>query len=282
MDDIFLFVEVMNFKKFKGRTDVEKPSWFRCSNEILEDDDFHDFTAPEMCAMIYIFSQSNKQTAAIARLNLEKIDGLNRKFNREDLRSAIAKAERREILKLHVTPPLRGRNVDVTSTYRIGEDRQTDTTDEEESVPPKEPQAPPASDLASPRERPSGNLQNLLAAIPEASKLALIESCKGYGGEDFMKSAAANAFAFHSSRPESAGWKISHWVSKISAAIDFAKKKAPVPFKATPTPVRPRAAPDPFIIKPVTAKEALSNASRSPIAGIVAKLSVARQMAGAG
>lgn len=131
MDDIFLYVEVMGFKKFKGRTDVAHPSWFRCSNEILEDDDFHDFTAAEMCAIVYIFSQSNKQTSAVARINLEKVDGLSRKFNRDDLQSAIKKATLRGILRLHVTPPLRPRNADVTPPGRIGEDRRTDETEEE-------------------------------------------------------------------------------------------------------------------------------------------------------
>lgn len=121
---------------------------------------------------------------------------------------------------------------------------------------------PPAVEL-SPGEGGFKAVADLLDAIPGHVKAALLESSKGYGGQVFLDAAVLDAFAFHSSRPESVDWDIPQWVSRINAALAHAKKKAPMPFNPGPAPgPRPRAAPLPVEIPVVTAKEALSHISK--------------------
>lgn len=137
-DGLFIYVEVVNYKKFKGRNDVDKPSWFRCSNSIFDDDDLHDFSAAEMCAWWYILAQSSRQTSAVVRLNLEKVDAQHRKFSRDELQSAITKlcTTPKPIIRVAKESDIK-RNRRVTPKPRIGQDRRgQDITGERKGDPP--------------------------------------------------------------------------------------------------------------------------------------------------
>lgn len=131
MDELFIFVELKakSFEKYiKARADVDKPGWLKCSNRLLDDDEFYEFTAAEFAAWYYIMSQSSIQQSPKVRLILDKVDAYRRKFSRDELRSAILKLKALNILKpesrnVDVTPTSRERNVDVPlGEERIGED----------------------------------------------------------------------------------------------------------------------------------------------------------------
>lgn len=130
MDDLFIFVELKqkSFEKYiRARADVEKPGWFKLFNRVLEDDEFYNFTASEICAWIYIMSQASIQQNAKIRLILDKVDAFRRKFSRDDIRNAITKLKNLGILvpgaTSDVTPTLRPRNAAVSlGEERIGED----------------------------------------------------------------------------------------------------------------------------------------------------------------
>ena len=120
MDELFIFVELKakSFEKYiKARADVDKPGWLKCSNRLLDDDEFYEFTAAEFAAWYYIMSQSSIQQSPKVRLILDKVDAYRRKFSRDELRSAILKLKALNILKPE------SRNVDVPlGEERIGED----------------------------------------------------------------------------------------------------------------------------------------------------------------
>jgi len=95
--------------------DVTNNSWFRLSNRFLEDADFFDFTSDEKLCWIYILSlasQKNTGTLMINFKHAEKICSLKPNV----LESAIKKLSEINIITIDVTPTLRERNADVTST----------------------------------------------------------------------------------------------------------------------------------------------------------------------
>lgn len=57
-------IRILNFEKYKGRTDVVHNSWFRCSNRILEDHEFFDFTHEELLVWIYLLSISSQKNTS--------------------------------------------------------------------------------------------------------------------------------------------------------------------------------------------------------------------------
>ena len=117
-----IVVRVKNFEKYKGRGDVANNSWFRCSNRLLEDPDFFDFTAQELLVWIYILSVSSQKNVAELHINARHLHTITRIEEKAAL-IAIRKLSKIKVLDI-VT--LRGRNVDVTPTCST--DRQTDIT----------------------------------------------------------------------------------------------------------------------------------------------------------
>lgn len=118
-------VVIANFEKYKGRGDVENPTWFRCSNRLLEDPDFYHLSFPELAVWVQIMCLSSRKRSATVVLSFEHCDRACR-LPREVIVSAIEKLRALKIL-LPGTSLLRRRNAAVTSTSRIQQtDRQTD------------------------------------------------------------------------------------------------------------------------------------------------------------
>jgi hypothetical protein len=100
-EDLYVFVELKqkSFDKYiKARADVDSPGWHKLSNRLLEDDDLFILTGAEVLAWVYIMSQSSLQKCPLVRLNLDKVDGLKRRFSRQDLFNAIRKLRELGIL----------------------------------------------------------------------------------------------------------------------------------------------------------------------------------------
>lgn len=125
-------VTIKNWDAYKGRKDVEHNSWFRCSNRLLEDPDFFDWSSDEILAWLYVMSiasQKNSGEVAINLLHAERVCRIKQSV----MRSAIAKLEGLGVISSEsqesdadVTSTLRARYADVTSTCAT--DRQTDIT----------------------------------------------------------------------------------------------------------------------------------------------------------
>lgn len=117
----------------------------------------------------------------------------------------------------------------------------------------------PAALAIAPGKGKACSLEALLTSIPPAGRDEMIEGCRRYGGKNFFEAAARDAFTYHSVRPEALKFSVADWVSKINAAIEFAKKKAPAPFIPSSPRTRTSAEPDQIEIPVVTAAEVLSN-----------------------
>lgn len=176
MDELFVFVTLRNYDKYKGRKDVQEPRWFQCSTKILDDDDFADLTGAQMCAWLHILVQAKTQKSASVRINLEKVDALRRKFSREDLIRVIELMKERGPLlpdgegagdsrTRSVRNPYARRTEKVPPEERRGEEIREE---EKESAAGAEP--PPAE------ASPQGKILPELAGISPAAGAALAET----------------------------------------------------------------------------------------------------------
>ena len=66
-------VEIRNFEKYKGRRNYANNTWFRCSNRLLEDPDFYDFSAQELLVWIYVLSIASQKDVHIVPINARHV-----------------------------------------------------------------------------------------------------------------------------------------------------------------------------------------------------------------
>lgn len=122
----------------KIRKDVKHATWFRCDNDILEQEAFFDFTHEEILVWIYIQCRASSEGTIEPFINFERAERFA-KLEKSTILSAILKLERKHILPVDVPDTLRARNEDVTCTSRpryvtkrtkrtknTGEDRTSD------------------------------------------------------------------------------------------------------------------------------------------------------------
>lgn len=127
-DQITVFVR--NWEDYKGRGDVKHNSWFRCSNRLLEDPDFFEFSAEEVLVWIYILSLSSQKNAGTVSINFSHALRVCR-LKKSAILSSIEKMKGNQIDLVDVTDALRARNGHVTDTCAT--DRQTDRQTRESS-----------------------------------------------------------------------------------------------------------------------------------------------------
>ena len=116
-DDVI--IRIKNWKRYKGREDVKLNSWFRCSNRLLEDPDFFDFTHSELMVWIYILSQSSQKNSAEIKVNFNHAFRVCR-LEKSVVVSAIEKLKDNQLFTI-VT--LRVRDVHDTRTCATLQDR---------------------------------------------------------------------------------------------------------------------------------------------------------------
>jgi hypothetical protein len=129
-------VRIRNWTSYKGRKDVEHNSWFRCSNRLLEDPDFFDFSAEEILVWIYILSISSQKNSDTVTIKFSHADRVCR-LKPAVILSALEKLYGNQLDPVDVTPPERGRDADVTEpnaavTETCATDRQTNITNKTE------------------------------------------------------------------------------------------------------------------------------------------------------
>lgn len=120
-------VRIRNFEKYKGRSDVKHNSWFRCSNRLLEDPDFYEFSHAELLVWVYILSLASIKNSDEIEINFDRADKVCR-LKKKDVLSALEKLEGNQIDRLTDTLTLRARYANDTSTCATEQDRQTEQT----------------------------------------------------------------------------------------------------------------------------------------------------------
>lgn len=258
MASVFIYVEVKNFAKYiKCRSDVEEPSWFKLSNDLLDDDDLHEFTGAEICAWIHIMSLSSKQQNPVVRINLEKIVAFKRKFRRSDLLSVIGKLSAMEILTVHESPPLRTRNVDVPPEERGRDGMGQEESESSSSSETFEGKIGLHPDLAGNSEREQ--------VLPLVSKSLQDEWVKKYD-PSWLKNAIVKAIShYRQDRPanEIADWqgKLVHWFTIEKKPKLRAKPPPPKPPKEPPKPWPTGKTKPADLIKALTEARSMGSAS---------------------
>lgn len=104
-------IRIVNYELYRGRSDVKQHSWFRCSNRILEDPDFFDFSHAEIIAWIYILGLSSQKGSDQVTLNFDHAERVCR-IKKRVLSSALSKLNGKQITYVDDTDALRERNDD--------------------------------------------------------------------------------------------------------------------------------------------------------------------------
>lgn len=144
---MFITVEIINYKKYNPRKDIENSSWFRMQHNFFENHEFHDFTDEERLFWIYLIccaSLKNKGTINLSIGHaLEKVfkpqagqptsaqtsaQTRPRELREKMLIQALEKLRRLQMVRIRT---LRGRYVDVTPTYGYERTNERDVTNEE-------------------------------------------------------------------------------------------------------------------------------------------------------
>lgn len=115
-------VTINNYAKYKGRKDVENPSWLKLSNRILEDPDFYHFTHEEILVWVQILARASQKQQETVVLDLTHCERVCR-LTPAAVHSAIEKLQALSIISVVTSKKVR-RNVDVTPTLRGIEERR--------------------------------------------------------------------------------------------------------------------------------------------------------------
>lgn len=137
-------VSIRNWEKFHPRKDIKHPSWFACSNRMIEDADFYSLTHGEFKAWIYIMSIASQKSSSTVFLNFDHADRVCR-ISRSEFESAIEKLKQMQIISDDVTDT--SRECDGHDTRQTH--RQTDTQGE---IPGSPEPGEPAVEVLAPKD----------------------------------------------------------------------------------------------------------------------------------
>ncbi len=188
-------IKIKNFEAYKGRADVVHNSWFRCSNRILEDHEFFDFSPEEFKAWIYFLclaSQKNSAVVHVSHQHAHHVCGLPFSV----IFSAIKKLNKIGCLDIVRERTSRGRYAADTQTCAT--DRQTDITDKTLAIATQPPAVNPVTfycDLwkskngKSPDIRPkeAGQLTKLVKDVGQKRALEIMTTYFKMPDAMFMK-----------------------------------------------------------------------------------------------
>lgn len=112
------YVEILSWKKYNGRNDVDRPSWFRCQNSIFFDEKFNDFSLEEIGVFVFLMSYASTNQTGVFRNHVARLAGFAR-TSETVFREALSKLEREGVIAFHSKKFSDGsREDDVTSTER--------------------------------------------------------------------------------------------------------------------------------------------------------------------
>lgn len=187
-------VRVVNFEKYKGRGDVKNNSWFRCSNRILEDHEFFDFTHEEMLVWIYLLAISSQKNACSVCISYKHANVIAR-LSFDAMDSAISKLSKIKMIEVET---LRGRNVRGTSASRsraLQTNRQTNKQDITDITGQAEAAAPSAGVH---EKLQSDFLKDFVSRVPIKAQDAWFET---YPEKDWVAHQIREAVAWIHSNP---------------------------------------------------------------------------------
>lgn len=89
-------IRLRSFAEYRPRKEIKHPHWFKCSNRILEDEDFYDFSFEEIAVWIYIMSIASQRDCDTVFINFEAAERKCR-FKSKAILSAIDKLKVKQI-----------------------------------------------------------------------------------------------------------------------------------------------------------------------------------------
>lgn len=174
-----IWISVRNWETCLGRTDVKHNQWFRCSNRILEDDDFIDFSLEEICVWIHVLSLVSLKKSGEVFLNFESAQRKSR-LSKKLILSAIAKLEGNQLDRITIEDPSVTRPDHVRNPCTTGQDRQDIHTNEH------------VSDLNSFAEEWNTKTKDLpkIKTLDEDRKKAVVKFLKKQSFDDWVRGIA--------------------------------------------------------------------------------------------
>lgn len=92
-----VWLNIKNYAKYRGRTDIKYPQWFACSNRLLEDPDFYEFKFDEIAVWIFILSKASILKSETVFINFEEAHRKCR-LNKKIVLSAIEKLKEKQMV----------------------------------------------------------------------------------------------------------------------------------------------------------------------------------------
>lgn len=219
---------------WRPRKDVVNNSWFKCSNRILEDEDFYDFKLEEILVWIHILSIASQKKSFVVFINFEAA-WRKARLPKELILSAVDKLVGKQIERMEtpaddVTQTLRARDGDVTSTLRPRalEGEEGREGEEHAAVPGTRP---PAS-IPSLSQPVFKTAQELEAAIPIQTREKWE---RAYPDPAWLKVQYGLAFDFHTADQAKIPRTKGRWMQKLHTWLSIGwqkratEKKAAVP-----------------------------------------------------
>lgn len=119
-------IEILNWDKYNGRSDVKHSSWFRMEHSVAIDPEWDHFQAAEKWIWVFLMSIASLKNRGVLEISAEQIAARNH-VETETVLSSIQKLKEKGCVKL----TLRGRTANGTRTVRerIATDGRTDETD---------------------------------------------------------------------------------------------------------------------------------------------------------
>lgn len=250
METGIIVLELRSFEKYKARSDVKKPTWFKCSNDIFDDDDLFDFSLEEMAVWCYVMAQSSKQQSQVVRISIRKASA---RISLKLLNATIDKLVKLGIVTKYDPDTLRARNVDVTSACetRTLEEIRRDLKDEKRE---DAPAAPPSQGFLNQGED-IGNVAGLQGnslldqVLPQVS-IAIQRSWVETFDSAWLKLCLVRAVEHHMGRAAAQRPNdIKDWSKKFSAWLGHERDPK---LRAKPKILRPKEESTPW---PIGAKE---------------------------
>lgn len=102
-------------KDWRPRADIKHPAWFKCSNRILEDEDFYSFSFEEIAVWIHILSLASQKDSDTVLINFEAAERKAR-LKQKFVVSAIHKLAKKQVEIIDGQDAYASRTDDVRNT----------------------------------------------------------------------------------------------------------------------------------------------------------------------
>lgn len=99
--DTLLTIMINGWDNYNIRSkDVKYPRWFSCSNNILEDPDFEDFSNSELNVWLFLLCLGSKRASPVFTVGYKLATRMRRRFRIKDFISAVQKLHTLKIIEV--------------------------------------------------------------------------------------------------------------------------------------------------------------------------------------